>query len=85
MFIRKSAARGNRYHRCMPAVDFVYGGPLGCAERSHKDLRRVTEADLAGRDALVHLAELSNDPLGQNNPVVTHQINHRGSFYWTSA
>jgi nucleoside-diphosphate-sugar epimerase len=27
----------------------------------------------------VHLAELSNDPLGQNNPEVTHQINHHGS------
>jgi nucleoside-diphosphate-sugar epimerase len=45
----------------------------------HKDLRRVTAADLAGCDAVVHLAELSNDPLGQNNPTVTRQINHRGS------
>jgi nucleoside-diphosphate-sugar epimerase len=27
----------------------------------------------------VHLAELSNDPLGQNNPRVTHDINHHGS------
>jgi nucleoside-diphosphate-sugar epimerase len=27
----------------------------------------------------VHLAELSNDPLGQNNPGVTHEINHLGS------
>jgi len=45
----------------------------------NKDLRTVTAADLEGCDAVVHLAELSNDPLGQNNPVVTHQINHRGS------
>jgi nucleoside-diphosphate-sugar epimerase len=28
----------------------------------------------------VHLAELSNDPLGQNNPGVTHAINHLGSL-----
>ncbi|MBV8145240.1 MAG: SDR family oxidoreductase, partial [Gammaproteobacteria bacterium] len=28
---------------------------------------------------VVHLAELSNDRLGQNNPAVTHDINHRGS------
>ena len=35
--------------------------------------------DLAGCDAVVHLAELSNDPLGQNNPAVTYQINHQGS------
>jgi len=45
----------------------------------NKDLRRVEQRDLDGCDAVVHLAELSNDPLGQNNPAVTHQINHRGS------
>jgi nucleoside-diphosphate-sugar epimerase len=45
----------------------------------NKDLRAVTAADLRGCDAVVHLAELSNDPLGENNPEVTHQINHRGS------
>lgn len=45
----------------------------------NKDLRRVTEADVKGCDAVVHLAELSNDPLGQNNPAVTHKINHEGS------
>jgi nucleoside-diphosphate-sugar epimerase len=46
----------------------------------NKDLRAVTSADLEGCEAVVHLAELSNDPLGQNNPTVTHQINHRGSM-----
>src|SRR4029077_991640 len=46
----------------------------------NKDLRAVTGADLEGCEAVVHLAELSNDPLGQNNPTVTHQINHRGSI-----
>ncbi len=45
----------------------------------NKDLRDITEADLLGCDAVAHLAELSNDPLGQNNPAVTHRINHRGS------
>jgi nucleoside-diphosphate-sugar epimerase len=45
----------------------------------NKDLRRVTKADLEGCDAVVHLAELSNDPLGQNNPGVTRKINHEGS------
>jgi len=45
----------------------------------NKDLRRIGAEDLAGCDAVVHLAELSNDPLGQNNPEVTHQINHHGS------
>ena len=45
----------------------------------NKDLRNIVKQDLAGFDAVVHLAELSNDPLGQNNPAVTHKINHRGS------
>lgn len=51
-----------------------------CAPRTtYKDLRRVDESDLAGMDAVVHLAELSNDPLGENCPDITHEINHRGS------
>lgn len=45
----------------------------------NKDLRDITESDLAGFDAVVHLAELSNDPLGQNNPENTFKINHAGS------
>ncbi|MBV9696015.1 MAG: SDR family oxidoreductase [Gammaproteobacteria bacterium] len=45
----------------------------------NKDLRAVQAGDLAGCDAVVHLAELSNDPLGQNSPAVTRQINHQGS------
>lgn len=45
----------------------------------NKDLRQITEEDLRGCDAVAHLAELSNDPLGQNNPKVTHRINHHGS------
>jgi nucleoside-diphosphate-sugar epimerase len=44
-----------------------------------KDIRLVTEEDVKGFDAVVHLAELSNDPLGQHNPEVTYQINHRGT------
>lgn len=45
----------------------------------NKDLRQITERDLEGCDAVAHLAELSNDPLGQNNPQMTHNINHKGS------
>lgn len=45
----------------------------------HKDLRHVELADLAGCDAVVHLAELSNDPIGEIDPEVTFEINHRGS------
>src|SRR3990167_1101612 len=44
-----------------------------------KDIRDVSEEDLIGFDAIVHLAELSNDPLGQNDPEITYQINHLGT------
>lgn len=44
-----------------------------------QDIRRVTAADLVGFDAVVHLAELSNDPLGQHDPEITYDINYRGS------
>src|ERR1700686_1116483 len=44
-----------------------------------KDLRHIEIEDLAGFDGLVHLAELSNDPLGQQDPALTHEINHKGS------
>lgn len=47
----------------------------------NKDLRDITGADLRGCEAVVHLAELSNDPLGQINPEVTHRINHLGSVH----
>jgi nucleoside-diphosphate-sugar epimerase len=44
-----------------------------------KDLRDLTRADLAGFDAVVHLAALSNDPLGNLNADLTYDINHRAS------
>jgi nucleoside-diphosphate-sugar epimerase len=39
----------------------------------------VTADDLRWYDAVVHLAELSNDPLGQHRPAVTYAINGEGS------
>lgn len=46
-----------------------------------KDLRHANADDFAGFDAVVHLAELSNDPLGENKPEVTYRINHEGSVH----
>ena len=49
--------------------------------QSHRiDLRNVAAEHLNGIDAVVHLAELSNDPLGENDPDVTEDINHHGSY-----
>jgi nucleoside-diphosphate-sugar epimerase len=44
-----------------------------------RDLRDVEAADLAGIDAVAHLAALSNDPLGDLAPSCTFAINHLGS------
>lgn len=59
------------------ACDF---GPPGTGIPSiRKDLRDVTAADLQGLDAVVHLAALSNDPLGNLNAGLTFDINYNGS------
>lgn len=44
-----------------------------------RDIRHLTTADVTGFDAVVHLAELSNDPLGDLDERITYDINHRGS------
>jgi nucleoside-diphosphate-sugar epimerase len=44
-----------------------------------KDIRRIGVEDLQDVQAVVHLAELSNDPLGQLAPSITSEINHEGS------
>jgi nucleoside-diphosphate-sugar epimerase len=43
------------------------------------DIRDVGPADLEGFDAVVHLAALSNDPLGDLDASTTFDINHRGT------
>jgi nucleoside-diphosphate-sugar epimerase len=43
------------------------------------DLRDVRPSDLDGFDAVVHLAALSNDPLGNLDPDCTYEINHCAS------
>lgn len=43
------------------------------------DLRDVTAEHLAGVDAVIHLAALSNDPLGSLDPEITYDINHHAS------
>ena len=56
------------------------GAPaLGAIPSIRADIRDVTAADLEGFDAVVHLAAISNDPLGDLNPDCTYDINHRGT------
>jgi nucleoside-diphosphate-sugar epimerase len=44
----------------------------------NKDVRHISMDDLNGFEAVVHLAELSDDPLGQFNLEITYEINHLG-------
>jgi nucleoside-diphosphate-sugar epimerase len=46
---------------------------------TRKDVRDVGASDLEGFDAVMHLAALSNDPVGDLNPDCTYAINHRAS------
>jgi nucleoside-diphosphate-sugar epimerase len=45
-----------------------------------RDVRDVASADLAGIDAIVHLAALSNDPLGDLDAALTFDINHAATI-----
>src|SRR5438046_3842367 len=44
-----------------------------------KDIRDVELRDLVGLDAIIHLAALSNDPVGNLNADCTFEINHQAS------
>ena len=55
-------------------------GPDGAAIATLRaDVRDVTVDDLAGFDGVIHLAALSNDPIGELDPELTHQINLRAT------
>jgi nucleoside-diphosphate-sugar epimerase len=44
-----------------------------------KDIRAISPEDLEGVEAVVHAAELSNDPTGELAPHITYEINHKAS------
>ncbi len=58
---------------------WLYDSAPTCVTQCRKDIRCVADEDLRGYDAVVHLAELSNDPLGERDPETTFAINHRAS------
>ena len=60
---------------------FAAGGEITEVPHIRKDLRDADVRDLDGFDAIIHLAALSNDPLGNLNPDTTYSINHRGSVH----
>jgi nucleoside-diphosphate-sugar epimerase len=66
------------YKKCTFGTDFPL---LTCI---HKDIRDVQMEDLKGYDAIMHLAGLSNDPLGDLNPELTYEINYKASLHLAS-
>ncbi|MEH2044510.1 NAD-dependent epimerase/dehydratase family protein [Nostoc sp.] len=62
-------------------VGWLYNGTKLTAKTLNKDIRHITTEDLQGVEAIVHMAELSNDPLGQLAPDITYDINHKGSVH----
>ena len=60
------------YKRCT----FPAGGPIANVPNIVKDTRDIAPEDLEGFDAVIHLAALSNDPLGNLNPGNTYEVNH---------
>jgi nucleoside-diphosphate-sugar epimerase len=63
------------YRRC------TFGPDHGIVEVEtiHRDVRDLTVDDCRGFEAVLHLAGLSNDPLGDYQPELTAEINHRAS------
>ena len=60
-------------------VGWLYNGTELIPKTLNKDIRHITSEDLKGVEAVVHMAELSNDPAGQLAPHITYEINHQGS------
>lgn len=56
-----------------------FGAPPPGVPTLELDLRDVRPAHCEGFDAVLHLAALSNDPLGDLDPDITYAINHRAS------
>ena len=55
--------------------DSVLTKTVGPEKQIYKDIRDVNEKDVEGVDYIIHLAALSNDPLGELNPDLTKEIN----------
>lgn len=59
--------------------DCSFAGELSPVPNLPRDIRVLTAADVAGFDAVIHLAGLSNDPLGNYEPQLTYAINHHAT------
>ena len=49
-------------------------------KRINKDVRKISSSDLNGIDCIIHLAAISNDPLGELNEKITYDINYKATI-----
>ncbi len=67
-------------------IDTMYFKDITLGQYNHsypmtqKDIRSITEDDLYGFDAVIHLAGLSNDAMSIINPDLTEEINHKATI-----
>jgi nucleoside-diphosphate-sugar epimerase len=61
-------------------VNNRFVGQVANVPSLQRDLRDIDARDLEGFEAVLHLAALSNDPLGDLNPELTYKINHEASM-----
>jgi len=62
------------YERC------TFTGDVPEIKTIKKDVRDIEKHDVEGFDAIIHLAGLSNDPLGDYRPELTEDINEKASI-----
>lgn len=62
-----------------------FGAPFTDYEQRTGDVRDTTAADYRGFDAVLHLAAISNDPIGHLNPDATYSVNARGAVHTARA
>ena len=83
--LRTSSRAGTMWSASTPASTRPAGSTTAStdtvADAGTRTSATSSAADLDGVDAVVHMAELSNDPLGQLAPNVTCEINHHGSVH----
>jgi nucleoside-diphosphate-sugar epimerase len=62
-----------------------FGDPVGGYEQRTGDVRDAQPADLEGFEAVIHLAAVSNDPVGHLNPDATYSVNADGAIRMAEA
>lgn len=60
-------------------ADCRFGPQPAAIPALRRDLRDIASDDLPGVDAVVHLAAISNDPVGDLDPSITYDVNHRAT------